>query len=358
MSWFLNDSGLTDTLVTAVRARSLAAGVDPFDYQRTTAALSSPLEWLDAFGRLSRGYADCAAEHEHRGEAASAASQWRLAASTAHVATTLPHPDHDRVTEFAELAAHGTRRHIELIDGRLDTLGEWDAPYAGELRLPRNRVGMKNSGNLAIIVPGLDSARAEFLGLADALLARGVAVAAIDGPGQGERIDRPPVANYASVTRAALDEILQGNESRFTSITLIGLSLGGVYALLGTGSDPRISALGTISGVTALGRWDELPPFAVDTLTLRCGGVEAAEEFASSLHSMDPAQGVTQPSYLIGGTDDDLPSPGDLTALAERLGSGGGPATVQIIEGGDHLCGNVRPQWLDSFADWVAAVTH
>lgn len=51
--------------------------------------------------------------------------------------------------------------------------------FTGWLRGPADPPGT------VVVVPGLDSAKEEFLDLVDALLARGPAVFAMDGPGQG-----------------------------------------------------------------------------------------------------------------------------------------------------------------------------
>jgi len=200
-----------------------------------------------------------------------------------------------------------------------------------------------------VIVPGLDSGRAEFLDVADALLDRGVAVAAIDGPGQGSLAAEPAEPAYERVTSAVIDSVAALGLVDVTRVVLVGLSLGGLYAMRSAAADPRVQALATVSGAYPMPEWDVLPAFAVDTLTLRCGGTAAARRVVAALAHPDLPESVHQPLLVVAGGADTAPTPEQAKLTAQGAPAG----ELLLIPDGDHLLGNVRWQWLHQTADWL-----
>lgn len=345
LAWFVDDDAITADLVQLCRSRTLAAGVDPFDYERVTSPLTSPRDWLSAFARLGATYARDAERAERGERTQTAAAFWRSAAALWHVATTLPHPDRAALTDAAQNASIALARYVELTDGRIHRLGSREAGYVGELR------GPSTATTLAVVLPGLDSSRAEFVDLAEVLLARGVAVAAIDGPAQGELVDLPMTADYPRVVSALIDEILR-TRSAITTITVVGLSLGGLYALAGALRESRIDAVATVSGPTEFPRWPMLPAFATDTIRLRTQGLPEARSIAAALLDVDLRLPVGRPLLIVSGTADSLPTPEQAVELARAQPH----SELLLIDEGDHLCGNVRPQWIHRLGDWIQRI--
>ncbi|WP_411293799.1 alpha/beta hydrolase [Streptomyces kunmingensis] len=86
-----------------------------------------------------------------------------------------------------------------------------------------------------VVVPGLDSAKEEFLDLVSALLARGLAVFAMGGPGQGVLAASTTfVPDYERVVGRGIDAL------GVARIGLVGLSLGGYLAARAATFEPRV----------------------------------------------------------------------------------------------------------------------
>lgn len=346
MTWFVDTPDMVDPVVAGNRSRALGAGVDPFQYDEVTSGLSSLRQWLPAFAAAGRAHQGQAVGAEKQGRIATALSSWRASAVCWHVATTIPNPDVTALLEAATAASAALGHYLRL-RGDATPLGAATGGnrYVGELRVP----GTATSPPVVILVPGLDSSRTEFLDVSDALLARGVAVAAIDGPGQGALIHLKPSSRYQDVIRNVLDD-LEGQEAvDFARVAVVGLSLGGLYAQLAAADEPRVTAAASISG-PPLPEWDALPPFATDTLLLRSGSLDAAQKFTDDLHRVDVAPRIAQPLLVVSGTGDTFPTPLQAQALADAAPRG----ELRLVPNGDHLCGNARWQWLDRTADWVA----
>ncbi len=283
MSWFVDDASITSTIVAACRSRALGAGVDGYEYDQLTSSLHSLSDWLGAFSEAARLHASIADAAENEGHLVTALNEWRLAAACGHIANTLPHPDASAAVRSDKDAAIALRRPLELrrnlgLDGHvIQIIGDDStARIVGELRMPVRGSASSPRPPVAVLVPGLDSGRAEFLDLADALIARRVAVVAFDGPGQGELADTPPQAQYHPVCSAVLDHLAHTGEVDMRRVALIGLSLGGLYTTQAAAVDGRIAVVATISGAYPLPAWQDMPPFVVDTLIIRCGSRTAA----------------------------------------------------------------------------------
>lgn len=353
MTWFVDNPDAVQAVIAGSRSRAVGAGVDPFQYEDVTSGLDSLRDWLPAFAAAGYGHAQAAEAAESQGKTVTAAAAWRAAAVCWHIATTLPHPDLTAAQHAGQQASRALRRHVQLSGGAIEFASS--APKAscvGELRLPVN--SGRAQPPVVLILPGLDSSRVEFLDLADALLARGLAVVAVDGPGQGALAHEAPTPDYQHVATVVLDQLDTFNAVDLTRVGVIGLSLGGLYALLTAVHEPRVTVAVTVSGTHPFPAWDSLPPFATDTLRLRAGSASAAEHCADRLHHVDVADQVTQPLLVVSGSADILPTPSD----AEALAAAAPRAQLALVAGGDHLCGNVRWRWLDATSDWLAERLH
>ena len=151
--------------------RATGAGVDPHEYRRVTDGLTSVADWGPSFLRIGHAYLQRAEKAE---SALSAGEHLLMAARWFHLATLAPYEEAPRAAAEADRALG--RALTVLEPGARRVSGEG---FAGWLRGPADAQGT------VVVVPGLDSAKEEFLDLVSALLARGLAVFAMDGPGQG-----------------------------------------------------------------------------------------------------------------------------------------------------------------------------
>ncbi|GLW56093.1 alpha/beta hydrolase family protein [Kitasatospora phosalacinea] len=252
--------------------------------------------------------------------------------------------------------------------------------YAGWLRLPRTGEGAGAEGSpLVVLVPGMDSAKEEFHRPVDALLARGVAVLAVDGPGQGVLAAGPALGpDHRHALRRALDHVLgkepgqgrgqgqgqepgqeQGSDRGGSGagidpgrVGVIGLSLGGYLAADFAAHDPRVRAAALVSGPYRLDQ-DALVPFVTATLAQRCGGDAAAREFVARIDLAALAPRLRRlPLLLVEGGRDRIPGVTNAEALTADLPH----AELLHVPHGNHLLGNALPDWLPDTADWLADV--
>ena len=144
----------------AGRTRATGAGLDPHEYARVTAALASVSDWGPAFVRTGESHlrrAEGAASARSAGEHLLAAARWF------HVATLAPSfPEAPRAAAAADRALGRALAALEPRARRVAGEG-----FTGWLR------GAAEGRETVLVVPGLDSAKEEFLDLASALLARG-----------------------------------------------------------------------------------------------------------------------------------------------------------------------------------------
>ncbi|MFJ7949401.1 alpha/beta hydrolase family protein [Streptomyces sp. NPDC096354] len=307
--------------------RATGAGVDPHEYQRITDGLTSVADWGPAFLRTGHSHLQRA---EDAGSVRSAGEYLLVAARWFHLATLAPYAEAHRAAVEADRALSRALTILEPGARRVSGAG-----FTGWLRGPSNAPGT------VVVVPGLDSAKEEFLDLVSALLARGLAVFAMDGPGQGVLAATTTfVSDYERVVGQAIDALGTAR------IGLVGLSLGGYFAARAAALEPRVAAVATVSGPFRLD-WEELPQPVRDIMAQRAGGADAALEFAQHVDLAALAPRIAAPLLAVDGGQDVIPGVTNGESLA-RLAPHG---TYLSVPHGDHLLGNARPDWLPHLSD-------
>src|SRR5207237_5715381 len=105
---------------------------------------------------------------------------------------------------------------------------EGGATMYGVLRKPLNTP----QPPVVILVPGLDSVKEELHNYGDDFLRRGMAVLAIDGPGQGEmEFEFPMRHDYEVPVKYAINYLERRPDVDANRVGLMGVILGGYYAL-------------------------------------------------------------------------------------------------------------------------------
>ncbi|MGV9451545.1 alpha/beta hydrolase family protein [Streptomyces sp. NPDC003635] len=310
--------------------RATGAGVDLHEYRRVTEGLTSVADWGPSFRSTAHAYlqrADNAGSPRSAGEYLLTAARWF------HLATLAPYAEAHRAAAEADDAL--SRALSMLEPGARRVSGEG---FTGWLRGPADAPGT------VVVVPGLDSAKEEFLDVVAALLARGLAVFAMDGPGQGVLAATTTLCpDYEGVVGRVVDAL------GVARIGLVGLSLGGYFAAQTAALEPRVAAVATVSGPFRL-VWEELPPPVRDIMARRCGGADGARDFARHVDLAALAPRIEAPLLVVDGDQDVIPGVTNGEPLA-RLAPHGGYLSVPH---GDHLLGNARPDWLPHLGDHLA----
>ncbi|MEU9034064.1 alpha/beta fold hydrolase [Streptomyces sp. NPDC048352] len=310
--------------------RATGAGVDPHEYRRVTGALASVDGWGPALVAAARAHLTRA---DQAGSTVSAGEHLLMAARWFHLATLAPHPQAARAAAEADRALGRALTVLEPGARRVSGDG-----FTGWLR------GPGDAPATVVVVPGLDSAKEEFLDLASALLARGLAVFAVDGPGQGVLADTTTLRpDYEQVVGRVIDAL------GVPRIGLVGLSLGGYFAARAAALEPRVRAAATVSGPFRLD-WGQLPPPVRDILARRTGGPDAARAFTGHVDLSALAPRIAAPLLVVDGGQDVIPGVTNGEPLA-RLAPHG---THLAVPHGDHLLGNARADWLPRLADHMS----
>ncbi len=204
---------------------------------------------------------------------------------------------------------------------------------------------------IALLLPGADSAKEGLYNLADHIVARGMAVAAFDGPGQGmvsfESTLRP---DQEVAVRAILDALTARPDVDATRVAVGGISYGGMFAIRTAAADERVRAVFSVSSwYTPAGRFAAMDDLTRPGQYLHHGTDPAANMAAMTLAGV--AGKATVPLLQVYGGND----PGSPPSHADRIAAEyGGPVTTVVYPDGVHILNNVWNVARPLIADWLA----
>ena len=352
--------GGRDARVAAAEAhwanRFVSNGTDYGDFQATLSRISRWDDWCREWGRTARRYEEIA---EAAPSPQTAAGAWRRAALAWHwgkfVFTDDPvqqRAAHDRAVACFARCAGALTPPAELV--RIPYQGTALPAY---LRIPASAAGGGEAGKApaVIMMPGLDSVKEELQATAEYFLARGLAILAIDGPGQGEsEYELPIEPAYEKVAVAAADYLSDRPEVDNSKIGCFGVSLGGYYAARAAAYEPRIKASVALAGPYSFGYgWDDLPPQTRATFQHRSRARDEREAKAKAGElTLEYAAGkITSPLLVVGGGRDMIVP----ASHQERLADEAPGAELVIYPDGGHGVTNHAYESRSRMADWLAA---
>jgi 2,6-dihydroxypseudooxynicotine hydrolase len=207
---------------------------------------------------------------------------------------------------------------------------------------------------IVVMAPGLDSTKEELHAYEDSFLNRGMAVLAIDGPGQGEaEYEIPICGDYERAGSAAMDWIEKRPDLDASKAAIWGVSLGGYYAPRAAAYEKRFKACIAISGPFDWAEiWDGLPELTRETFRVRSHAADEkqARLNAEKLTMKQAAKNITCPIFIVAGRQDRLVP----AAHAERLAkSVSGPVELLMVEDGGHNANNRPYRYRSRSADWL-----
>jgi len=214
-----------------------------------------------------------------------------------------------------------------------------------------------NASNNPVLVmaPGLDSTKEEIHAYEEPFLARGIAVLAIDGPGQGEaEYDIPICGDYERAASAVVDWIEGRKDLNAQKIGIWGVSLGGYYAPRAAAYEKRIKACIALSGPYEWDRiWDGLPELTRETFRVRSHSKDEtqARAVAKTLTMKEAAPRITCPIFIVTGRQDRLVPASHAEQLAKAVS---GPVELMVVEDGGHNANNRPYRYRSRTADWLA----
>jgi 2,6-dihydroxypseudooxynicotine hydrolase len=329
-------------------------GVTVSDFERITRGLERWADWCGAWSAVGAEHRALAEEAVADGRLRSAGQHYAQAAVYFHFGKFMFVQDQDQLRAAHTEAVRCLDAALPHLDppGRRVEIPFDGARLVGVLRLPAGR----GPHPLVVMVPGLDSAKEEFRTTEALFLERGVGTFSVDGPGQGEaEYDLAIRADWEKPGAAVIDAVAQLDGVDAERIAVWGVSLGGYYAPRIAAGDPRVRACVALAGPYNLGAcWETLPALTRAAFRVRSHLVdsEQARQYALTLDLAGHAASIRAPLLVVAGKQDRLFPWQD----AERLvAEAAGPATLLLLEHGNHGCMNVAAQHRYKTADWVAA---
>lgn len=219
---------------------------------------------------------------------------------------------------------------------------------------PRMKAGEKVPAILYI--PGMDGVKEDNPMQGDPFLERGVAVLAIDGPGQGETRARGvkcTAANYADAGKLACDYLVKRPEIDANRLAIMGSSMGSYWGPRVAAAEPRFKAC-AVSGVCVEpGQYTIFntasPTFKMNYMYMSGYDDEAAfDEFAKTLTLKEAASKIACPYFVVAGEDDELCPIEFVYEFMEQIRS---PKVLVVYEGEKHSIRNPRARTL--LVDWL-----
>lgn len=238
-----------------------------------------------------------------------------------------------------------------------------DTALPAFLHLPPNYSGGKIP--VVISIPGMDSYKEIQVALyGDRYLNRGMAVLAIDGPGQYEA---PMLGiyftmdNWVATGKAVCDWLSKRPEIDMSKVVLTGTSFGSFFGTIATAHEPRISACAVMAVCHEPGChtiFEEASPTFKKRFMYMSGITDEAEfdKMRQGITWEGHAEHIKVPYLCLAGEFDEL---APIENSARLVNAVQGPKRMVVYQDARHAVGNVPAANLGPFppilvADWLA----
>ncbi len=333
--------------------RFIANGVDANDVHYLTRTISRWEDWSLSWSTLAATRAHMGEEAEAKGNFESAGEHYFQATMLYHFGKFMMvgHPDllragHDntvrtyqRGLQFYEFP--GERVEIPYEQGRFISAILRRPPH-----VPR--------APLVILAPGLDSVKEELHRYGNDMLRRGLAILAMDGPGQGElEFDLALRPDYEVPIRYVLDYLESRTDIDAQRVGMLGVSLGGFFAARAAAAERRLRAVVMLaSGYNLAWHFERYPLLTQEAFIYRLKATDeaTAREKLREFTLEGKTSFITCPFLVIGGRRDRLFPPEDAERVAGEIGAN---AELWMFDDGNHVCNNIPYKYRPQQADWL-----
>jgi len=333
--------------------RFVANGVPLADFQEVTAGIEHWSDWCAAWSARAALHDKLGEDAHAAGNRLTAGEHWNRAAVCYHFAKFV----------FVEDLAQMEGAHRKAVECRTKALPCLQPPgvrveipfegthFCGILRKP---AGVARPP-VVVMCMGLDSAKEETEAYEAPFLARGMAILAFDGPGQGESEYELAIrGDYEVAVQAVVDWLETRGDIDPARIGLWGVSLGGYYAPRAAAFEKRVRACISLSGpFDWADNWDMLNELTRETFRVRAKQKtqDEARRHGTALTLKGVAQNITCPLFIVAGKQDRIVpwQDGEKLARAAR-----GPVEFLLLDDGNHVANNRGYRWRPQSADWMA----
>lgn len=269
---------------------------------------------------------------------------------------------HDKSQEcFAKVIKYADMP-IEKVEIPFDDTPAYEgSSFPGILQLPPGR----GPWPCVIFIPGTDMHKEQVPNPEDNIFTkRGMAVLAIDGPGQGESLlrmlkVRVETWNYERAVSAAIDYLQGRTDIDPDKIATFGVSTGSYWspraALWEARHGDRIKAAGGLAA-----QWDPAfvtefeyaqPNFKTNYMYMAGEDSEAAFDSKAPLHDLrENIREITCPLLIVQGEFDELCTPETVEAIISKASA---PYELRVYEDEFHPLGTVALEAYESAVDWI-----
>lgn len=228
-------------------------GVDPDDLEFVLRRVQGLTSWVDEWESLGRAREQAGHDALVLGRPTDAARHFLAASAAYNFAQYVVFIDVERKRRLHESCVRAYARAAPHLDPPAEPfeLRFRRRPLQGYLRLPRGGPG---PWPVAVLINGTNAVKEELHWWSEALLARGIATIAFDGPGLGTTFHRLSMVAEPRPVGAAIVDAVQAHPALDPeAIGFLGQSLGGYMAIRMAAHDRRIRAVAAVS-----------PPYSAD----------------------------------------------------------------------------------------------
>jgi pimeloyl-ACP methyl ester carboxylesterase len=332
-------------------------GYDPTDFNRVLSRVKAGAMFPKAAGEVGEEIERKAIWYDGQGLDRAARDLYLRAALLYGQAQYSFAPGDPRKDAFRK----GVNRQVEAIARLTPTpIERLEIPFEGNtlfgtLFLPST----DGPAPLAILLGGMDMYKEEWIKTAlDLYVARGYAVLAPDGPGQGETLGadlRVTLDNYERAMGAFIDAVERRPEIDAGRIGLWGVSMGSYWGLCTAAVEPRLKAVGT-----AMGCYGDMqiiferaqPSFKRNFMNMSGYTDEDAfdREVAAKMRLDDLVGKITAPVLMQYGEFDELSTVDATIALYDKITA---PKRLMVFEQEFHALGGVGAELIGGAASWL-----
>jgi dipeptidyl aminopeptidase/acylaminoacyl peptidase len=335
--------------------RFIANGIDSNDFQRVTSSVERWDDWCQAWSETGAMHEQMGEKAEAEGHFTSAAYHYYHASMAYHFGKFLFLQSPRELRAAHEHTVSAYKKALPYFDFPGEHMAipyEQGATMYGILRKPWHTP----KPPVVILVPGLDSVKEELHSYGDDFLRRGMAVLAIDGPGQGEmEFEHPMRFDYEVPAGYAIDYLESRPDVDASRVGLMGVSLGGYYAPRAAAFEPRVkAAIANCGGYNFVSHFERLPALTRAAFIHRLKAASESEARAKleAFNLEGVMEKVQCPLLVIMGRRDRLVPPEDATRMAAEAGEA---AELWMFEDGNHVCNNIIYKYRPQQADWMGS---